>query len=64
MARPQQVNVGTVDVDYADVLKNLTVTVNVTGVKNAKFRLWFAIRIIAIGVWVSGMGLRIEDDTQ
>jgi len=64
MARPQQGNVGTVDVDYADALRNLTVIVNVTGVRKAKFRLWLAMRIIAIGVWVSGMGLRIEDVQQ
>jgi len=64
MARLQQVNVGTVDVDCTDALKNLTLTVNVTGIRKAKFRLWLAMRIIAIGVWVSGMGLRIEDDAQ
>jgi len=61
MAVVDQESVKTVNVKYSDALKNINVHVRVTGVKRARVRLWIAMRIIAIGVWVSGMGLKIEE---
>jgi hypothetical protein len=42
----------------SSVSKNITMQVEVTGVRVWKARLWLAIQIFRLGAWVVGVGIR------
>jgi hypothetical protein len=50
-------------VDFEEFLRNeVTVEVTLTHVGRAKVRLWLAERIIRLGIWVAGTGLKWNEE--
>ena len=44
-----------------DAAKEVTVTVQVKGLNEMKFRLWVATQIVRLGIWVAGMNCKLEE---
>ena len=53
------------NVHLADAMKDLTITVTVTGQRGLAWRLWMATKLFQFGAWIAGCGIVIDtDDTQ
>lgn len=53
----------TILVPMAALMKDLTLEVNLTGLRANKFRVWLGMKFIKLGARVIGCGFRVEKDT-
>lgn len=54
--------IGKAEINASDVLKDITVSVTVTGVQKARFRLWLATRLIVLATWIAAMNIEITTE--
>jgi hypothetical protein len=48
------------NVNASDVMKRLTLEVNITGVRVLRARLWLGMRLMRLAVWVMGCDLDMK----
>ena len=53
-----------VNVPIQPLMRNVTLVVNVTGVRTWKVRMWCAMRLFKLAVRIAGCNLRIETGEQ
>ena len=51
-----------VRIPLQSVMKNITMHVEVTGVRTWKMRMWLALQCFRLGCWIAGMGLKFHGD--
>ena len=50
------------DVKAGDMMRTITLNVRVRGLRTMRGRLWLGLRLIWLGVWVTGMDCHIETE--
>lgn len=48
------------NINVADLAKEITLTINLTGIKTFKARLWLASWVFRLGAWIAGVKAEIE----
>ena len=53
-------NIGSINVPVAPLLKRMTLTIKVLGVKRMNMRIWIALKIMRFGTFILGTQFAIE----
>jgi hypothetical protein len=58
------INAGTLDLPINDMMKRVTLNVNVTGLQRFRIRMWLARRVLGLGAALLGCNVRINEEPE